>query len=122
MPTINQLIKAGSREAAGKAPALQRSPQKRESVPASTRRPKKPNSPLRKVAACGYGGIEVTAYIPGVGQPAGALGAHPRGRVKISRVCATIIRGTLGSIGVQTAQSRSKYGRKGPMNLPVIDQ
>jgi small subunit ribosomal protein S12 len=63
-------------------------------------------------------GIEVTAYIPGVGHN---LQEHSvvlirGGRVKdLPGVRYHIIRGTLDSIGVQDRrQSRSKYGAKRP--------
>ena len=76
MPTINQLIKQGraKQRAKGKAPALQRSPQKRGvCTRVYTTTPKKPNSALRKVARVRLtNGIEVTAYIPGVGHNLGS--------------------------------------------------
>jgi small subunit ribosomal protein S12 len=122
MPTINQLIKQGRdrQHAKGKAPALQRSPQKRGvCTRVYTTTPKKPNSALRKVARVRLtNGIEVTAYIPGVGHN---LQEHSvvlirGGRVKdLPGVRYHIIRGTLDSIGVQDRrQSRSKYGAKRP--------
>ena len=84
-----------------------------------TTTPKKPNSALRKVARVRLtNGIEVTAYIPGVGHN---LQEHSvvlirGGRVKdLPGVRYHIIRGTLDSIGVQDRrQSRSKYGAKRP--------
>jgi small subunit ribosomal protein S12 len=122
MPTINQLVKRGrTRQVAkGKAPALQRSPQKRGvCTRVYTTTPKKPNSALRKVARVRLtNGIEVTAYIPGVGHN---LQEHSivlirGGRVKdLPGVRYHIIRGTLDSIGVQDRrQGRSKYGAKRP--------
>ena len=122
MPTINQLVKRGrTRQVAkGKAPALQRSPQKRGvCTRVYTTTPKKPNSALRKVARVRLtNGIEVTAYIPGVGHN---LQEHSivlirGGRVKDLPGCRYhIIRGTLDSIGVQDRrQGRSKYGAKRP--------
>ena len=122
MPTINQLVKRGRAKqvAKGKAPALQRSPQKRGvCTRVYTTTPKKPNSALRKVARVRLtNGIEVTAYIPGVGHN---LQEHSivlirGGRVKdLPGVRYHIIRGTLDSIGVQDRrQSRSKYGAKRP--------
>jgi small subunit ribosomal protein S12 len=122
MPTINQLIKQGRarQQAKGKAPALQRSPQKRGvCTRVYTTTPKKPNSALRKVARVRLtNGIEVTAYIPGVGHN---LQEHSvvlirGGRVKdLPGVRYHIIRGTLDSIGVQERrQGRSKYGAKRP--------
>jgi len=122
MPTINQLVKYGRAKqvAKGKAPALQRSPQKRGvCTRVYTTTPKKPNSALRKVARVRLtNGIEVTAYIPGVGHN---LQEHSvvlirGGRVKdLPGVRYHIVRGTLDSIGVQDRrQSRSKYGAKRP--------
>ena len=122
MPTINQLVKRGRTKevAKGKAPALQRSPQKRGvCTRVYTTTPKKPNSALRKVARVRLtNGIEVTAYIPGVGHN---LQEHSvvlirGGRVKdLPGVRYHIIRGTLDAIGVQDRrQGRSKYGAKRP--------
>jgi small subunit ribosomal protein S12 len=122
MPTINQLVKRGRirQVAKGKAPALQSSPQKRGvCTRVYTTTPKKPNSALRKVARVRLtNGIEVTAYIPGVGHN---LQEHSivlirGGRVKdLPGVRYHIVRGTLDSIGVQDRrQSRSKYGAKRP--------
>jgi len=122
MPTINQLVKHGRHRqlAKGKAPALQRSPQKRGvCTRVYTTTPKKPNSALRKVARVRLtNGIEVTAYIPGVGHN---LQEHSvvlirGGRVKdLPGVRYHIVRGTLDSIGVQDRrQGRSKYGAKRP--------
>ncbi len=84
-----------------------------------TTTPKKPNSALRKVARVRLtNGIEVTAYIPGVGHN---LQEHSvvmirGGRVKdLPGVRYHIIRGTLDSVGVQgRMKSRSKYGAKRP--------
>ncbi len=122
MPTINQLVKWGRQKQAakGKAPALQSSPQKRGvCTRVYTTTPKKPNSALRKVARVRLtNGVEVTAYIPGVGHN---LQEHSvvlirGGRVKdLPGVRYHIIRGTLDSIGVQDRrQGRSKYGAKRP--------
>jgi small subunit ribosomal protein S12 len=122
MPTIQQLVKQG-REHVGskeKAPALQGSPQKRGvCTRVYTSTPKKPNSALRKVARVRLtNGIEVTAYIPGVGHN---LQEHSvvlirGGRVKdLPGVRYHIVRGTLDSVGVQDRrQGRSKYGAKRP--------
>ena len=102
------------------APALQGSPQKRGvCTRVYTSTPKKPNSALRKVARVRLtNGIEVTAYIPGVGHN---LQEHSvvlirGGRVKdLPGVRYHIVRGTLDSIGVQDRrQGRSKYGAKRP--------
>ena len=71
MPTINQLIRKGRTTSVHKtkSPALQGCPQKRGvCTRVMTVTPKKPNSALRKVARVRLSnGIEVTAYIPGVG-------------------------------------------------------
>ena len=122
MPTIQQLIRKGREKVAGKekAPALERSPQKRGvCTRVYTSTPKKPNSALRKVARVRLtNGIEVTAYIPGVGHN---LQEHSvvlirGGRVKdLPGVRYHIVRGTLDSVGVQDRrQGRSKYGAKKP--------
>ena len=81
--------------------------------------PKKPNSALRKYARVRLSnGLEVTAYIPGVGH---SLQEHSvvlirGGRVKdLPGVRYHIIRGTLDSMGVaKRNQARSKYGAKKP--------
>jgi len=81
--------------------------------------PKKPNSALRKVARVRLvNGIEVTAYIPGVGHN---LQEHSAvlvrgGRIKdLPGVRYHIVRGTLDSLGVEDRRkSRSKYGSKKP--------
>jgi small subunit ribosomal protein S12 len=120
MPTINQLIEKGRRAPRHKtsAPALRGCPQKRGvCTRVYTTTPKKPNSALRKVARVRLtNGMEVTAYIPGVGHN---LQEHSvvlirGGRVKdLPGVRYHIIRGTLDSVGVQNRrQGRSKYGAK----------
>jgi small subunit ribosomal protein S12 len=122
MPTINQLVstKRESLKRKNKTPAMERCPQKRGvCIRVYTTTPKKPNSALRKVARVRLSnGIEVTAYIPGVGHN---LQEHSvvlirGGRVKdLPGVRYHIIRGTLDTIGVQDRkQSRSKYGVKRP--------
>jgi small subunit ribosomal protein S12 len=96
------------------------SPQKRGvCTSVKTVTPKKPNSALRKVARVRLtNGIEVTAYIPGIGHN---LQEHSvvlirGGRVKdIPGVRYHIIRGTLDTAGVaDRGQARSKYGVKRP--------
>ena len=122
MPTINQLVRLGrlAAQRKSKAPALDRSPQKRGvCVRVYTTTPKKPNSALRKVCRVRLtNSIEVTAYIPGIGHN---LQEHSvvlirGGRVKdLPGVRYHIVRGTLDSIGVQDRkQGRSKYGAKRP--------
>lgn len=122
MPTINQLIRFGRKKVRGKtkSPALRSAPQRRGvCVRVYTTTPKKPNSALRKVTRVRLtNGIEVTAYIPGIGHN---LQEHSivlvrGGRVKdLPGVRYHIIRGALDAVGVQNRrQGRSKYGAKQP--------
>jgi small subunit ribosomal protein S12 len=122
VPTLNQLIRQGRKKAVKKstAPALKGSPQKRGvCTRVYTTTPKKPNSALRKVARVRLtNGIEVTAYIPGIGHN---LQEHSvvlvrGGRVKdLPGVRYHIIRGCLDTAGVQNRnRGRSKYGAKRP--------
>jgi small subunit ribosomal protein S12 len=135
MPTIRQLIKKGRKKGVGKskAPALgyyfnvirnrpvdSGSPFKRGvCLKVFTVTPKKPNSALRKVARVRLtNGMEVTAYIPGVGHN---LQEHSvvmvrGGRVKdLPGVRYHIVRGVLDATGVEgRKQERSKYGAKRP--------
>ncbi|MGI6728561.1 MAG: 30S ribosomal protein S12 [Anaerovoracaceae bacterium] len=133
MPTINQLVRQGRTRSVKKSqsPALLKSmntikreptetqaPQKRGvCTSVKTVTPKKPNSALRKVARVRLtNGIEVTAYIPGIGHN---LQEHSvvlirGGRVKdLPGVRYHIVRGTLDTAGVSgRGQARSKYGAK----------
>ncbi len=133
MPTFNQLVRKSRERVLYKSnsPALQigmntlkkkhtdlSSPQKRGvCTVVKTVTPKKPNSALRKVARVRLtNGIEVTAYIPGIGHN---LQEHSvvlirGGRVKdLPGVRYHIVRGTLDTAGVtDRKQSRSKYGAK----------
>ena len=122
MPTINQLVRFGreEKEKKSKSKALSACPQRRGVCTAvRTTSPKKPNSALRKIARVRLtNGMEVSAYIPGVGHN---LQEHSvvlirGGRVKdLPGVRYHIIRGTLDTQGVQNRmQSRSKYGAKRP--------
>ena len=133
MPTIKQLIKKGRKKIKKrhKMPALtfgfnvlKNRPKK---YPSSFKRgvclkvftvtPKKPNSALRKVARVRLtNGMEVTAYIPGIGHN---LQEHSvvlirGGRVKdLPGVRYHVIRGVLDTGGVDgRKQERSKYGTK----------
>jgi small subunit ribosomal protein S12 len=122
MPTINQLVRKGRKQVKkkSKSPALKSCPQRRGvCTRVWTVTPKKPNSALRKVARVRLTtGIEVTAYIPGVGHnlQEHSLVLVRGGRVKdIPGVRYHIVRGTLDSLGVaDRKQSRSKYGVKRP--------
>ena len=122
MPTINQLVRKGRQVLSTKAktPALKGSPQKRGvCTRVYTATPKKPNSALRKVARVRLtNGIEVSAYIPGIGHN---LQEHSvvlirGGRVKdLPGTRYHVIRGTLDTAGVANRkQARSKYGAKRP--------
>ncbi|MGE5256250.1 MAG: 30S ribosomal protein S12 [Hyphomicrobiales bacterium] len=122
MPTINQLVRSARKrvQKKTKTPALKGAPQKRGvCTRVYTTTPKKPNSALRKVARVRLTtGIEVTAYIPGVGHN---LQEHSvvlvrGGRVKdLPGVRYHIVRGTLDTLGVEDRkQGRSKYGAKKP--------
>lgn len=122
MPTINQLIRKGRKEGFKKknAPALQACPQKRGvCTRVMTVTPKKPNSALRKVARVRLSnGIEVTAYIPGIGHN---LQEHSvvvirGGRIKdLPGVRYHIVRGAKDALGVDgRMKGRSKYGTKKP--------
>ena len=135
MPTFNQLVRTGRKTSKKKstAPALQKSlnslkkkttdkssPQKRGVCTAvRTATPKKPSSALRKIARVKLtNGIEVTAYIPGIGHN---LQEHSVVLIRGGRVRDLpgtryhIIRGTLDAQGVNgRLQSRSKYGAKKP--------
>ena len=120
MPTINQLVRKGRTviEKKSTAPALKNCPQKRGvCTRVYTTTPKKPNSALRKVASVRLtNGIEVTAYIGGIGHN---LQEHSvvlirGGRVKdLPGVRYHIVRGALDTAGVaKRSQGRSKYGAK----------
>ena len=120
MPTIQQLVCKGREDKAfkSKAPALKSSPQRRGvCTRVYTTTPKKPNSALRKVARVRLtSGVEITAYIPGVGHN---LQEHSivlvrGGRVKdLPGVRYKIVRGALDTQGVKDRkQARSRYGAK----------
>jgi len=133
MPTINQLVRKSRKKARtkSKTPALMKgfnlkknrpsyypSPFKRGvCLAVKTITPKKPNSALRKVARVRLSnGMEVTAYIPGVGHN---LQEHSvviirGGRVKdLPGVRYHVVRGILDTAGVEGRyQERSKYGTK----------
>lgn len=137
MPTINQLVKKGRKPKTykSKAPAMQLSlnslarrrrelahgsPFKRGvCVKVTTMTPKKPNSALRKIARVRLSnGMEVTAYIPGVGHN---LQEHSivmirGGRVKdLPGVRYHIVRGIYDTTGVEgRKKGRSLYGAKRP--------
>ncbi len=137
MPTINQLIRKGRRplRKLSKAPAMQfvMNTLKRRRLNAphgrpflrgvclqvKTMTPKKPNSAIRKIARVLLSnGLEVTAYIPGIGHN---LQEHSivmlrGGRVKdLPGVRYHIVRGVYDTQGVANRkQGRSLYGAKRP--------
>jgi len=133
MPTFNQLLKKprSKVKAKTKSPALAFGFNSKKNHPVSyaspfkrgvalnvrTTTPKKPNSALRKIARLRLtNGMEVTAYIPGIGHN---LQEHSivmirGGRVKdLPGIRYHIVRGVLDSSGVEgRKQERSKYGAK----------
>src|SRR3972149_789048 len=134
MPTINQLKRKKRKilRSKSKAVALARgfntiknrpvyypSPFKRGvCTKVTTKTPRKPNSAIRKIARVRLtNGMEVTAYIPGIGHN---LQEHSvvmlrGGRVKDIGVRYTIVRGRLDAQGVENRkQTRSQYGVKKP--------
>ena len=134
MPTLNQLLKKNRSKARkkSKAIALTRgfntlknrpifydSPFKRGvCTKVTTKTPKKPNSAIRKIARVRLtNGIEVTAYIPGMGHN---LQEHSvvllrGGRVKDVGIRYTVVRGKLDCAGVEKRRKqRSAYGAKRP--------
>ena len=126
MPTIAQLVRKGreTKSEKTKTPALKGSPQRRGvCTRVFTHTPKKPNSALRKVARVRLTtGVEVTAYIPGIGHN---LQEHSivlvrGGRVRdLPGVRYKIIRGALDASGVvNRKQARSRYGAKRGLLMP----
>ncbi len=134
MSTINQLIrrKRSKPQTKSKAVALTRgfnhltnrpvfynSPFKRGvCTKVTTKTPKKPNSAIRKYARVRLtNGMEVSAYIPGMGH---ALQEHSvvllrGGKVKDVGLRYTIVRGKLDATGVEKRmKGRSQYGAKRP--------
>lgn len=135
MPTISQLVKRNRKSAKKKSkspamtyvfntlknrPTTTQGPFKRGvCIKVSTTTPKKPNSALRKIARVRLtNGMEVTAYIPGIGHN---LQEHSivmirGGRVKdLPGVRYHVVRGVLDASGVgDRRRGRSKYGAKRP--------
>lgn len=134
MSTINQLSKRGRKNKASKTsvlalargfntlknrPTFYPSPFKRGvCTKVTTKTPRKPNSAIRKIARVRLtNGMEVTAYIPGIGHN---LQEHSvvmlrGGRVKDIGVQYTIVRGKLDASGVEKRRrGRSRYGAKRP--------
>jgi small subunit ribosomal protein S12 len=135
MPTVNQLLKSPRKTARRKSrsvamgkgmnniqnkPIYYAAPFKRGvCTKVTTTTPKKPNSAVRKIARVRLtNGMEVTAYIPGMGHK---LQEHSvvmirGGRVKdLAGVRYHIVRGRLDATSVEKRmQARSKYGAKRP--------
>lgn len=122
MPTINQLIRKGRKNAKNrsKRPDLERCPQRKGvCLQVMTRTPKKPNSALRKVARVQLTNRrEITVYIPGESHN---LSEHNMvlvrgGRVRdLPGIRYQIVRGALDTAGVEgRRRSRSRYGAKRP--------
>lgn len=135
MPTVNQLVRNRRKkvQVRSKATALRRGFNTLENSPTfnaapfkrgvctkvTTTTPKKPNSAVRKIARVRLtNGMEVTAYIPGIGHN---LQEHSvvmirGGRVKdLIGVRYTVVRGVLDAQGVaKRANGRSRYGVKRP--------
>ena len=135
MPTVNQLLRKGRKKTKKRKKTLalhtnldtlhRRRKELSRGAPfkqgvclkVTTTTPKKPNSALRKIARVRLtNGMEVTAYIPGVGHN---LQEHSivvirGGRVKdLPGVRYHIVRGVLDSAGVtDRKRGRSKYGAK----------
>ena len=122
MPTSNQILREKKTRQDGaspsKRPALTRCPQRQGvCVRVYIRKPKKPNSALRKVAKIRLtNSAEIIASIPGEGHN---LQEHSvvlvrGGRVKdLPGVKYKIVRGVLDLQGVsKRKQGRSKYGTK----------
>lgn len=134
MSTINQLVKRKRKKLRRKSksvaltrgfnnlknrPVFSYSPFKRGvATKVTTKTPKKPNSAIRKIARVRLtNGMEVTAYIPGIGHN---LQEHSvvllrGGRVKDVGLRYSIVRGVLDATGVESRrQTRSQYGAKKP--------
>ncbi len=137
MPTINQLVRKGRKSKKNRQSSLALhtsldSLHRKKNVNAkgapfkqgvcvkvTTTTPKKPNSALRKIARVRLSnGMEVTAYIPGMGHN---LQEHSivllkGGKTKdLSGVRYKIVRGVYDASGVEARrQGRSCYGAKRP--------
>jgi small subunit ribosomal protein S12 len=120
VPTIQQLVRKGRHDktAKVKTKALKGSPQRRGvCTRVYTTTPRKPNSALRKVARVRLtSGLEVTAYIPGIGhnlQEHSIVLVRGGGVRDLPGVQYKIVRGTLDAQGVRNRkQARSRYGAK----------
>ena len=120
MTTINQLVRKGRERVVKRTttPALRGAPQKRGiCTRVYTNTPKKPNSALRTVARVRLtNGMEVPAYIPGIGHN---LQEHSAVLIRGGRVRDLpgtrykVVRAALDASGVaDRKKARSKYGAK----------
>lgn len=135
MPTVNQLVRRGRKKIKKRKKTLalhinldtlhRKKRELKKGAPfkqgvclkVTTATPKKPNSALRKIARVRLSnGMEVTAYIPGMGHN---LQEHSivllkGGRTKdLAGVRYKVVRGVYDTQGVEKRkQSRSKYGTK----------
>jgi small subunit ribosomal protein S12 len=137
VPTISQLVRRGRKSQKKKVdtPALRTTwnslkgrhtklrrgaPQKRGvCTVVRTMTPKKPNSALRKIARVRLtNGMEVTAYIPGIGhnlQEHSVVLVEGGAVPDLPSVKYHIVRGTLDTAGVKDRKrGRSLYGAKNP--------
>ncbi|HUD04176.1 MAG TPA: 30S ribosomal protein S12 [Candidatus Paceibacterota bacterium] len=134
MPTINQLVKRKRTilHRKSKSVALTRGFNTLENRPkfynapfkrgvcikVTTKTPKKPNSAIRKIARVRLSnGLEVTAYIPGMGHnlQEHAVVLLRGGRVKDVGLRYQVVRGKLDAGGVEKRmKGRSQYGAKKP--------
>ena len=132
MPTINQLIRKKRKGTPykSKTPALTKgfnvlknrpmyygSPFKRGvCTKVTTKNPRKPNSAIRKIARVRLSnGMEITAYIPGMGHnlQEHAVVLVRGGRVKDVNLRYQIVRGVFDAAGVENRKKgRSSYGTK----------
>jgi small subunit ribosomal protein S12 len=134
MATINQLVRRSRKSTKRKPksvallrgfnsiknhPKFYPSPLKRGvCIKVTTKTPKKPNSAIRKIARVRLSnGLEVTAYIKGIGHN---LQEHSvvllsGGRTKDVGLRYKVVRGKFDTAGVETRRkSRSQYGSKRP--------
>ena len=139
MSTINQLIRRNRKSLKRKAKsvALRRSFNVLQNRPkffpspfkrgvctkVTTKTPKKPNSAIRKIARVRLtNGMEVTAYIPGIGHnlQEHAVVILRGGRVKDVGLRYQIVRGKLDAGGVEgRKKGRSQYGAKRGKGAPA---
>lgn len=135
MPTTNQLVRKGRKiqKKKAKGPALRTTldtlHRKRKELPkgapfkqgvclkVTTTTPRKPNSALRKIARVRLSnGMEVTAYIPGMGhnlQEHSIVLLKGGGPKDLAGVSYSVVRGVYDTQGVEgRKQSRSRYGAK----------